>query len=176
MLKPSSVFYVFMFFLVDIYWLTYPGAPGIICMCVTLTHTGILLVQDVCDSVWFDICGLTFPHCHNIHSSIHHQMWYHHKYYTILYLCLVFIESHWNIHCYLEDFNNSVWSDLHWGIPWYSIHLRTFSETFLSGETLHNPEISGFHAIEDRGSFGGGVACYIGSTQWLKEIYTMHVL
>ena len=41
----------------------------------------------------------------------------------------------------------------------------TLSETFLRQETSHNLEIPGFHPIfrRDRGTHGGGVACYVSS-------------
>ena len=41
----------------------------------------------------------------------------------------------------------------------------TLSETFLRQETSHNLEIPGFHKIfrRDRGTHGGGVACYVSS-------------
>ena len=47
----------------------------------------------------------------------------------------------------------------------------TLSETFLNHETSHNLEIPGFHPIfrRDRGSFGGGVACYVGSNLVTKR-------
>ena len=42
-------------------------------------------------------------------------------------------------------------------------NIITLSQTFLNNETPHNLEILGFHPIirRDRGTFGGGVACYI---------------
>ena len=50
-------------------------------------------------------------------------------------------------------------------------NIITLSETFLNRESSHNLEILGFHPIfrRDRGSFGGGVACYVGSNLVAKR-------
>ena len=47
----------------------------------------------------------------------------------------------------------------------------SLSETFLSMESSTNLEIPGFHPIfrRDRGSFGGGVACYVRDTLVAKR-------
>ena len=47
----------------------------------------------------------------------------------------------------------------------------TLSETFLRQETSHNLEIPGFHPIfrRDRGTHGGGVACYVKAWSHLRD-------
>ena len=50
-------------------------------------------------------------------------------------------------------------------------NIITLSETLLNRKTSHNLEIPGFHPIcrRVRGSFGGGVACYVGSNLVAKR-------